>query len=1012
MHSTFDFLPADEKWFLAYDHLRSHKPTAQINGYSREDYEAEIARLVRLGHDVWTARAGFDGAAKTRTAKNVRHVRCFSIDIDVNSSGSVSREGRATTACHTNQIDAAVSLFRIAADKIPVPTVVTSSGGGLHAWWLLTDELTPAEWKPIAAALRAVIIAEDPKLAADTTRWTDVSGLLRPWPSLNFKTGVGRKVDVVRDTGIVHDPVAFAKELSAQPITRDKGAARDANAMAKPARKRASGVDEPQRTLLPLSEIEDTCGVLAHYRTHLQGTATEPQWRAALSVVCSAVEWESAIHAYSKGHPDYDPADTIAKAEKIVEADAPLSCGKIRADIMGDAEDRSACAGCPFAHLPSNGRTNFIGAVREHAVQGRRQPTATPSTPESQGEAMFETCDELETALGAVELPSYVDLSPTGASRYYVARQHDDDGDGAIYAPAASGMVSVQIFTPAWWVDRHCGERSLIAWMRGGVTQTAFIRREALSTYDLMVRELAKHGIAAPGNRTSDVKHGTLSYAKLLHERAPRAEAYNNCGVQPRGEIVIGQVAIDEHGDVRRAALHSRYGASVLDRIVPHGRLQASREVLDIVGREGSQATKFVAVASLGSLLLGLIRSQGALIHLNGEGDTGKTMTQAIASSFWGRPREYMQNGQDTFNATMAHAGMLGSLPLVIDELTLMRDTDIDALAYAITSGRPKRANTRGGGDRDTSPPWAFNAISSANRSVRAIVAAQSSNDDEDEAKQSRVIELRFTHAIEGGLQRQHDLLHRIRRLVEDHHGLMGIEWGRHVARNAERLRRTMHATHAALAAKYAFCRRFIGASLASFIVAGAELRRLGLWPASADDDMQVVSYVLRAVRSGLDEEAVAKRSFLLREVIAAARRNALIFKETDPGQFALINGGDAVRDPWARVEIHANGETWIEAPADLVARIARDAAHSSARRAIMSRRVGEDTIERKLQLLREGGRDVQVIEEQMLFRGAPLRYSQNSVCRVVRVRGDTYSAADLRALSAAPGPRLVAASR
>lgn len=1032
MLTTFDFLPHNEKWFLAYDHAGTHKPTAQAHGYGREAYEGEIARLTAAGHDVWTARAGFDGAAITRALRNVVSLRCFSIDIDIDEAGVIAKEGRPGKPCHTNQKSAAISLFTLARQNvIPEPTVLTSSGGGLHAWWLLDAEISPAEWKATATQLRTALQRGDALLAVDTTRWVDASGLLRPWPSTNWKTGVGRPVRVVHETGAEYDPLVFAKALGdSQPVASQPAA--PARKRRKSPSKRASGGDDtPQRTLLPLAEIESTCGVLAFYHEHLQDRASEPQWRAALSIVCSAVEWETAVLKYSAGHPDYDPAVALAKAERIIEADAPISCGRIRQDILGDAENRTRCAGCPHAYLTCDGRTNFIGAVKTAAINGRRMgngdsapasPPPPPPPPPSddaspQGgpdddSAPYESAADLEAALGAVELPDFIELTPTGRNRYYVARQHEHDDEGAIYGPAASGTTSVQIFTPAWWVDRHCGERSLIAWMRDGRTHTTFIRRDALSTYDVMVRELARHGIAAPGNRTSDVKHATLAYAKLLHERAPRTEAYDNCGVQSAGDIVVGQVGIDRHGDVRRAALHHRYGSHVLDRVAPRGRLQAGREVLDIVGRHGSHNTKFAAVASLGSLLLGLVRSQGALIHLTGEGDTGKTMTQEIAASFWGRPRDYMQNGQDTFNATMAHAGMLGSLPLIVDELTLMRDADVDALAYAVTAGRPKRASTRGGSDRDTSPPWAFNAITSANRSVRATIAAQSVGDDEDEAKQMRVIELKFTHAIEGGETLQHELLHRVRRLIEDHHGLLGVEWARHVARNAERLRKVMHAVHAAMAEKYPFCRRFIGTTIASFIVAASELRSLGLWPCDSASDMQVVESVIMEVKSGLSGEVADKRSFLVREVIAAARRNALLFRETEPGVFALINGGEAPRDPWARIEINLNGETWIEAPADLVARIARDAAHSSARRAIMSRRIGADVADRKLRMIIDSSNGAQIIDNQMLFRGAPLRFSQNSVCRVIRLQGDTYNASELRALSAPPAPRLVAAKQ
>ena len=216
MFSTFDFLPQGERWFLAYDRHEDHKPTAQLSGYGREDYEAAVARLTREGHDVWTARAGFDGEAKTRTGRNVTRLQCFSIDIDVDARGHVGKGDKTGKPCHASPMDAAVAFARLVQSGVaPRPSVVVSSGGGLHVWWRLTDALTPAEWSPLAAALRDAIAAADPLLAADTTRWTDTSGLLRPWPSINMKTGAPRPVVVLRDTGVDHTPYSFAQSVRA-----------------------------------------------------------------------------------------------------------------------------------------------------------------------------------------------------------------------------------------------------------------------------------------------------------------------------------------------------------------------------------------------------------------------------------------------------------------------------------------------------------------------------------------------------------------------------------------------------------------------------------------------------------------------------------------------------------------------------------------------------------------------------------------------------------------------------
>ena len=47
--------------------------------------------------------------------------------------------------------------------SLPRPMII-HSGNGLHAYWVLTEELEPSEWKPLAEAMKQAAIAKEFKI--------------------------------------------------------------------------------------------------------------------------------------------------------------------------------------------------------------------------------------------------------------------------------------------------------------------------------------------------------------------------------------------------------------------------------------------------------------------------------------------------------------------------------------------------------------------------------------------------------------------------------------------------------------------------------------------------------------------------------------------------------------------------------------------------------------------------------------------------------------------------------
>jgi hypothetical protein len=130
-----------------------------------EDLLSWLAQHEAMGFDVYHGCASFTqskvwnpnkrhwkthevvGGWETRTHANVHSVASLWADIDTRLSHANAKYADADEATH--------ALWSFCAQlKIPFPLLVFS-GGGIHAYWPLEEELTREAWEALARALEA-----------------------------------------------------------------------------------------------------------------------------------------------------------------------------------------------------------------------------------------------------------------------------------------------------------------------------------------------------------------------------------------------------------------------------------------------------------------------------------------------------------------------------------------------------------------------------------------------------------------------------------------------------------------------------------------------------------------------------------------------------------------------------------------------------------------------------------------------------------------------------------------
>ena len=148
------------------------------------------------------------------------------------------------------------------------------------------------------------------------------------------------------------------------------------------------------------------------------------------------------------------------------------------------------------------------------------------------------------------------------------------------------------------------------------------------------------------------------------------------------------------------------------ESIQEHGRRDVWLDTVKAVrsGKTpGNVIARIVLAASFASVLVKPCNCLPFFVHLWGGTETGKTVGLFLAASVWGNPEigKYIQ----TFNATEVGkelgAAFCNSLPLIIDELQLIKDNrkDFDRMIYQLSEGVGRSRGRKQGGLQKT-PTW------------------------------------------------------------------------------------------------------------------------------------------------------------------------------------------------------------------------------------------------------------------------------------------------------------------
>lgn len=329
------------------------------------------------GWDVYHAQASFRVASADgqdargqpkfrgeRTQANAVRLRSFWMDLDVSRPGDGKPPGAAFA--NAGQALSWLTKFR-AAIGLPRPNLATSSGYGLHVYWVLEDALTAAEWQPHAEALKAAMLAHG--FTGDAGITADAARLLRPPGTANHKTATPAPVLVLERVSAGDIPNAdMLGALAKFAHLAPPGKARPAgpagpraaalgggtvspifgNLAGAPNMNAAAALPAPPVRPHSFAKIAQGCPQVAASLADHGATDLYPLWYLGhLTLAHFCADGADYVHPISSGHPGYTPAATDHAVQQVAaevtrKGSGPPSCAHY------ERCRPAVCQACPF----------------------------------------------------------------------------------------------------------------------------------------------------------------------------------------------------------------------------------------------------------------------------------------------------------------------------------------------------------------------------------------------------------------------------------------------------------------------------------------------------------------------------------------------------------------------------------------------------------------------------------------------------------------------------------------
>lgn len=235
-------------------------------------------------------------------------------------------------------------------------------------------------------------------------------------------------------------------------------------------------------------------------------------------------------------------------------------------------------------------------------------------------------------------------------------------------------------------------EKLVIKYRKGYKWREITVEKEILASAS-KITSLAKYGVAVNSeNAKGLVKYLTsiedLNYNDLEEKNSvSRLGWINNHGFSP----YVDGLVFDGEENFR----------TLFNSVKTKGRIEKWIEIVKPVRAERNICSRIMLAASFASVLVNPCDCLPFFVHLWGGTEAGKTVALMLATSVWADPTmgSYIRTFNSTAVAQELTASFVNSLPLVYDELQILKDKkSFDDMIYKLCEGVGRDRGAKSGG--------------------------------------------------------------------------------------------------------------------------------------------------------------------------------------------------------------------------------------------------------------------------------------------------------------------------
>lgn len=752
-----------------------------------QEIKPHVKSWLSKKRDVYFALSTFEDPAKGRKADNAAHIKALFIDMDGYESKKAAGEALFSF------------LAKTGLDSFGMPHIL-SSGGGLHAYWPLSQVAEVAQWKPVAESFKRLCKQEG--LSIDMTVTADAARVLRIPGTFNFKAKYGepRPVKILQEGDAKVDLRRFGATVRGM-LTEE---------FAPPSNNHViSGISlagtRPSRTDAPRSALADAlmgnstsrfetiwlktekgsgCGQLDYYMNNAQDDGMEPLWRGLLSLAKVCEDGEEYAAKLSALHP-YSPQRTREKLDSIK---GPYACAKL------DGENPGICDGCPHWGKITNplalGREVSVDnaprqielppqkkQVHEDAIPSKPRSFTRPTPPKGfdygRAGGIYRTV-EMEDSSGQ---KSKVQVMVLPYDLYVVEmlRMEGNERHAHLLAIKPCGPEDDEGKRPMEYIPILLPQKTVVA-------------------KDELLKVLANNGVTAANGKFNDpylydYVRGAVEQAGMERESVDVPIQF---GWQKDRSFVYNERVFRPDGTVLPVPMP---GLENINRVTASkGNLDEWRGFWEVMVKRKMHTMLALCLNAFGSTLMHFSEYEGFVWHIGSTASgTGKSLTLTAIASVWGHPIRY-RTGKGTSQVAMQQrAGLLNSLPLLIDEITTKARNDIEWIPefiFNISEGQGKERMESGANrERVNNSTWALSCMMTSNTHLMDVLMGARKH-----ASNGEVMRM-----LEWNPVRQLDFTDEEREHIgamRQNYGVAGELWVKYIVANYITVRKVWDRTH------------------------------------------------------------------------------------------------------------------------------------------------------------------------------------------------------------------------